>query len=90
MSEREKELERRIAELESECGSLRERTHLLEGILDYSYKSLASSTEPREVLDQIILGAKLVLNADSATIWSYDPSDDKFLLERSAVSGIPD
>ncbi|MFP5262398.1 MAG: GAF domain-containing protein [Blastocatellia bacterium] len=53
-------------------------------------QSLASSTEPRKVLEQIILGAKLVLNADSATIWSYDASKDKFLLEHSDVSGIPD
>ena len=52
-------------------------------------ESLAGAAGLEEVLRQIVHGARDVLEADSAAIWSYDDVRDQFILEGSVAEGIP-
>ncbi len=52
-------------------------------------ESLAVAADLQSVLEQIVLGARQVLQSDSAVIWSYDNTHRKFDLENSIHSGIP-
>lgn len=52
-------------------------------------EALAGVAGLQEVLEQITHSARGVLQADSAAIWSYDPVQDRFNLERSVAAGIP-
>jgi GAF domain-containing protein len=51
---------------------------------------LSSKTDLDEVLRQIVESARLVLEADSAAVWSYDSPRQKFILDESVASGIPE
>ncbi len=52
-------------------------------------ESLAVAADLQSVLEQIVLGARQVLQSDSAVIWSYDNTHRKFDLDNSIHSGIP-
>jgi GAF domain-containing protein len=52
-------------------------------------ETLAGAADLREVLLQIVIGAREILRADAAAIWSYDDVRGEFLLDRSVSSGIP-
>lgn len=52
-------------------------------------EALAGAAGLAEVLNQIVLSAREVLQADSAAIWCYDDVRDKFMPEQSVASGIP-
>ncbi|VAW30294.1 Adenylate cyclase, partial [hydrothermal vent metagenome] len=52
-------------------------------------ESLAGAADLQAVLDQIVLGARQVLQADSAVIWSYDNARRMFDLDNSIQSGMP-
>lgn len=52
-------------------------------------ESLAVAADLQSVLEQIVLGARQVLQSDSAVIWSYDNTHRRFDLEHSIHSGIP-
>jgi PAS domain S-box-containing protein len=52
-------------------------------------EALAGAAGLSEVLEQIVHSAWEVLQADSAVIWSYDASQNQFILERSVATGIP-
>ncbi|MCP4420254.1 MAG: GAF domain-containing protein, partial [Chloroflexi bacterium] len=52
-------------------------------------ESLAGAADLQAVLEQIVLGARQVLQSDSAVIWSYDNARLTFDLENSIHSGIP-
>lgn len=51
---------------------------------------MAEAVELPEVLHRIAEGVKSLLEADSAAIWPYDTSRQKFDIERVAMVGIPD
>ncbi|MCA9901765.1 MAG: GAF domain-containing protein [Ardenticatenaceae bacterium] len=51
-------------------------------------ESLAVAADVQAVLEQIVLGARQVLQADSAVIWSYDNAHRQFDLDNSIHSGI--
>lgn len=52
-------------------------------------EALAGAADLREVLLQIVVGAREVLQAESAAIWSYDDARGQFLPDHSVSSGIP-
>lgn len=52
--------------------------------------SLAATTTPQAVLDQIVRSARNVLRADYIIPWLYDPEQDRFVPERSTVARIPE
>ena len=52
--------------------------------------AMAIVAEPKEVLRTIVEGARLVLDADSALIWSYDAIRDMFIPEELVADGIPE
>lgn len=51
-------------------------------------ESLAVAADLQAVLEQIVLGARQVLQSDSAVIWSYDNARRQFDLDNSIHSGI--
>lgn len=51
-------------------------------------ESMARVEEPKQVLQKIVDGAKRVLGADSALIWSYDSNRDIFIPEELVAKGI--
>ena len=63
---------------------LKELEHLRQAV-----EALAGAADLQAVLEQIVLGARQVLQADSAVIYSYDNARLKFDLENSIHSGIP-
>lgn len=52
-------------------------------------EALAGAASLQEVLEEIVQGAREVLEANSAAIWSYDDVRDRFIPESSVSSGIP-
>ena len=52
-------------------------------------EALAGAADLDEVLERIVNGAREVLQADSAAIWSYDEIRDRFIPGSSVSSGIP-
>jgi GAF domain-containing protein/DNA-binding LacI/PurR family transcriptional regulator len=59
--------------------------------LDYlrqTAEKLASVAEVREVLQQIVQGAREILQADSAVFWSYDPPRHAFLPDELVADGV--
>ncbi|MEJ2749119.1 MAG: GAF domain-containing protein, partial [Anaerolineae bacterium] len=52
-------------------------------------ESLAGVTELPKVLEQIVHSAREVLQADVASIYSYDSFRDQFVVENSVATGIP-
>lgn len=53
-------------------------------------EALSRISEPRRALQQIVENAAQVLQADSATIWSYDEVRGIFIPEELVAVGIPD
>jgi DNA-binding LacI/PurR family transcriptional regulator/GAF domain-containing protein len=51
-------------------------------------EKLANVADVQEVLQQIVISAREVLEADSAVIWSYDAARETFLPAELAVDGV--
>lgn len=51
--------------------------------------AMARVSEPREVLQQIVKGARNVLNADYTVIWSYDHIRNVFIPEELVAENVP-
>lgn len=52
-------------------------------------EALASAATLKDVLQQIVTHAKIVLEADSAVIWSYDDQRQEFIANDSDQYGLP-
>ena len=59
-------------------------------LLYQAAQAMAGREKPREVLTQIARSARLVLQADSAAIWSYDQIRNVFIPDEFVGDGIPD
>lgn len=53
-------------------------------------EAMAKEAEPKRVLRRIVEGARRVLGADIAVIWSYDPDRGRFLPEELTAEGVPE
>jgi GAF domain-containing protein len=51
-------------------------------------EALAAAADMPQVLDQLVHRALMVLDADSAIVWCYDPEREVFIVENSAADGI--
>ena len=67
--------------------ALKQRVNELEQLHNVSKAITSASNNLKEVLNQIAISAKEVLNADIAVIFPYDQTDDKFLHDLTTFAG---